>query len=87
MQSALRGNASAFDEITRHLGYALGSGLYDQYLLGRVSRSRLRHLFLTYLEEPGRARQLCAELLASHRSSRKGPYPDHSARRRRVSTA
>jgi Haem-binding uptake, Tiki superfamily, ChaN len=81
-QSAQRGNASAFDEITRNLGYALGAGLYNQYLLGRVSRSRLRHLFLAHLEEPGSPRQLCAEFLASHRSSRKGPYSDHSPRAR-----
>ena len=51
----------------------MGSDLYDKYLAGSVSRSRLRHLFLSHPEEPGRAREICWELVGKGRSGRKRP--------------
>jgi hypothetical protein len=79
-ESAPPSAAPELDDTAQKLGYALGSDLYDRYLEGSVTRSQLRRLFLAHLEEPGRARKICAELLASHRLGRKGPYPDHSSR-------
>jgi len=55
------------------LGYTLGSQLYDAYLRGCVSRSVLRHLFLARIEEPGRARQVCFEVVRKIRASGKKP--------------
>ncbi len=68
----------------QEIGYTLGAKLYAEYLAGVVSRSHLRRLFLTHLHEPGTAQKLCAELAAGTRLGRKGPYPDHSARARRL---
>jgi len=69
-QDAVRGDRAKFDSLAQKLGYTLGSELYDGYLGGRVSRSALRRLFLTHLEEPGKAKEICLEL-ASVRSRRK----------------
>ena len=57
------------------LGYMMAcSDLYaDSYLAGRVSRSRLRQLVLAHPEEPGRAREICWEVLGQARSGRKRP--------------
>jgi hypothetical protein len=79
-QSVNLSGAAEFDERARKLGYALGSNLYDRYIDGSVPRARLRHLFLAHLEEPGRARELCSELITIRRLGRKGPYPDLSSR-------
>ena len=88
MESAVRGPAVEFRKTSQDLGYALGNNLYESYLAGRVALNQLRYLFLANLEAPSRAREVCAELIASYRSSRKGPYPDHGTRaRRRVSTS
>ena len=69
-------------EKAQQSGYAIGSELYDRYLMGTISRSQLRHLFLAQLDEPGRARKLCLELIHSRQPLRKGPQPDHSLRAR-----
>ena len=88
MRAAVR-DASDFEEKTRQCGYAIGSGLYDKYLAGAITRNQLRHLFLTQLDAPGRARKLCLELIRNRRAARKGPQPDHGLRMRdpRSSTA
>jgi hypothetical protein len=82
MKAALRGDQVRFEEYTCQVGYALGSHLYDQYLAGSLSRTRLRHLFLAHLEEPSRAQQLCSELLRSRTPTRKPPQPERRRRRR-----
>jgi len=73
MQEALRGDRSKFDSTAQQLGYTLGSELYDSYLKGCVSRSALRHLFLTHIEEPGKARKTCFEIVRKVRTSHKKP--------------
>jgi hypothetical protein len=73
MHDALREDRNKFDSIAQKLGYTLGSQLYDAYLRGCVSRSVLRHLFLAHLDEPGKARQMCFEVVRKARSTRKKP--------------
>ena len=51
-----------FDASAQLLGYMLGNALYDAYLEGRVTTSMLRRVFLTRLEEPGKAREVYLEL-------------------------
>lgn len=72
-QDALHGDRNKFDTIAENLGYTLGSQLYDAYLRGGVSRSILRHLFLARIEEPGRARRTCWEVVRKVRASGKKP--------------
>jgi hypothetical protein len=52
---------------SRLLGYMLGNALYDAYLKGRVPRGMLRRLFLTHLEEPGKAKEAYREMAAKVR--------------------
>ena len=73
MEAAVRGNGGKIEENALQLGYMLGSDLYDKYLAGSVSRSRLRHLFLSHPEPPGRAREICWEVVGKGRSGRKRP--------------
>jgi hypothetical protein len=73
MRDALRGGRADFDAATQKLGYALGSELYAAYLRGSVSPTVLRHLFLAHIDEPGKAQQVCGEVLHKIRSSRKKP--------------
>jgi hypothetical protein len=73
MHDALRGDRNRFDAIAQRLGYTLGGQLYDAYLRGCVSRSVLRHLFLARIEEPGKARQVCFEVVRRIRASGKKP--------------
>jgi hypothetical protein len=49
----------------------LGDALYDAYLKGRVPRSMLRRLFLTHLDEPGRAKEAYREIAAKVRGNGK----------------
>lgn len=72
-QEAITGDRTKFDEKAHRLGTNLGSGLYDAYLRGSVSRTVLRHLFLAHLEAPGKARQVCADMLRHIASTRKKP--------------
>jgi hypothetical protein len=53
------------------LGYMLGDALYEAYLKGRVPRSMLRRLFLTHLEEPGKAKEAYREIAARVRGNGK----------------
>ena len=73
MQQALRGNRATFDSIAQSLGYTLGSQLYDAYLRGCVTRSALRHLFLAHIDEPGKARSICWEIIRKIRGGGKKP--------------
>jgi uncharacterized iron-regulated protein len=73
MHEAVRGDRNKFDCMAQKLGYTLGSQLYDAYLRGCVRRSVLRHLFLARIEEPGRARQVCFEVVRKIRASGKKP--------------
>jgi Haem-binding uptake, Tiki superfamily, ChaN len=84
IKAALRGDSSAFRQNAQLCGYALGSGLYDKYLAGSVSRSQLRHLFLSHLDSPGRAHQLCRQLMRSRPPARKPPQSERRLRRRHV---
>jgi len=43
-------------------GRLLGQGLYSAYERGLLSRSDLRRIFLVSIQEPGKARDLCAQL-------------------------
>jgi hypothetical protein len=72
-QEAMTGDRKTFDENAQRLGCRLGSELYDAYLRGSVSRSVLRHLFLTHIEEPGKAGRACKEIVRRIGSSRKKP--------------
>jgi len=47
-----------FECDAERLGYALGAGLYDAYVQGRVTKTFLRRLFLTRLEEPATAHKI-----------------------------
>jgi hypothetical protein len=73
MHDAVRGDRKKFDAVAQNLGYTLGSQLYDAYLRGCVSRSVLRHLFLAHIDEPGKARQICFEVVRKVRRTRKKP--------------
>ena len=55
-KSALEPSGSEF------AGCLLGNQLYDSYLAGRISSRRLRQLFLTRLNDPGKSKALFHEL-------------------------
>jgi len=73
LQHALHGDRAKFDSTAQHLGYVLGSELYDAYLRGVVSQRDLRGLFVTHIEEPGTARTACLDVIRRTRTSRKKP--------------
>lgn len=73
MLEATRGNRSKFDSTAQALGYRMGSELYDAYVRGCVSQRALRSLFLAHSDHPGKAREVCREILRKTRSSRKKP--------------
>lgn len=73
LRDALHAQRAEFDATAQKLGYALGSELYSAYLRGSVSPTVLRHLFLSHIEEPGKAAQTFAEILHKARSTRKKP--------------
>jgi uncharacterized iron-regulated protein len=73
MHDALHSDRARFDALAQKLGYTLGSQLYDAYLRGCVSRSVLRHLFLARIDDRGKARQTCFEVVRKVRGSRKKP--------------
>ena len=55
----------------QEMGYALGKSLYDAYLQGRINRCALRRLFLAQLDKPGRAKEICLELVNGLRPAKK----------------
>jgi len=57
-----KGSHEEFDAGAELAGHMLGVGLYDEYLAGRKSRSELRNLFLTRLDESGRAKEVYRQL-------------------------
>jgi hypothetical protein len=73
MHDAVCSDRDKFDSIARKLGYTLGSQLYDAYLRGSISRSTLRHLFVAHIEESGKARKICWEIVRKVRVGRKKP--------------
>jgi hypothetical protein len=72
-QDALRAERAEFDASAQKLGYALGSELYNAYLRGSVSRTGLRHWFLSHIDQPGEAARTFTEILNKTRSTRKKP--------------
>jgi heme-binding uptake protein ChaN (Tiki superfamily) len=60
-----------FDASAQVLGYMLGSSLYEAYLEGSVSTATIRRLFLTHIEQPGRAKQTYFELATKLNATRK----------------
>jgi hypothetical protein len=56
IRDAMERRGEGFEYLTASLGQLLGSDLYDAYLDGRLTRTALRHIFLTHLERPGEAR-------------------------------
>lgn len=71
IHDAVRSTGAASAYLTQQLGYLLGSDLYDAYLAGRVTRTDLRHTFLTHLDEPGASRQAYLDLAARLRRGKK----------------
>jgi hypothetical protein len=71
LNDALRGERAEFDATAQKLGYTLGSELYNAYLRGSVSRTTLRHWFLSHIEEAGEAAKNFTEILQKARSTRK----------------
>lgn len=59
------------DSSAQLLGYMLGDALYEAYLKGRVSRSMLRRLFVTHLDEPGSAKEVFREIAGKVRCNAK----------------
>jgi hypothetical protein len=74
-EAAMRVDANAFESSSQRLGYALGSELYENYLEGQVTRGVLRRLFLTHLDEPGTAKEICLGLIRRLRCGRKKARP------------
>jgi hypothetical protein len=66
-------NSEEPEALARQFGYVLGTDLYDDYLAGKVTRSTLRRLFLTHLEEPAVAREICRELVCKTPPARRKP--------------
>jgi hypothetical protein len=52
---------------SEELGYRLGRGLYDFYIAGKITRGILRNIFLTHLDVPGNAKELCWKLVGKFR--------------------
>jgi uncharacterized iron-regulated protein len=67
-QSAIRAETSKYEFAAQDLGYRIGSQIYDAYLAGKVAPAGLRRLFLAHLDEPGRARKVCAAVIAKLRT-------------------
>ena len=55
---------------SQDLGYRLGHNLYDFYIAGKISRGVLRNIFLTHLDVPGNAKELCFKLVGKLRRSK-----------------
>ena len=73
VREACRASRAKFDGAAQQLGYGLGDDLYHAYMRGSVSPSGLRRLFLTHIDEPGKALCLCQEILHRAASSHKKP--------------
>ncbi len=77
---ASRGELSRLQEGAQQAGYVCGSELYGAFVAGNVSRSKLRHLFLANLSEPGGAGKACREMLRAIRTGRKKALLNTSAK-------
>jgi hypothetical protein len=56
-----------FAAYSEELGYRLGRNLYDFYIAGKIARGSLRNVFLTHLNVPGNAKELCWKLVGKFR--------------------
>src|SRR6267378_2952883 len=71
LDEGIRSSGAKFEYVTQQLGYLLGCDLYDAYLEGRVTPGFVRGLFLTHVEEHGRARAEYFELVHRMRAVRR----------------
>jgi hypothetical protein len=71
LRHAIQRHGAGFDYVTTSLGHLLASDLYEAYLEGRVTRTALRHIFLTHLEQPGEARFAYLSLIRNLRAMKK----------------
>jgi hypothetical protein len=72
----LAARADNFQSGAEFVGYMLGNHIYDRYLQNRISRSAVRRIFLTHLDQGGKAKEMFSQL-ADQRSSKNG----HALRR------
>jgi len=72
-KDALRSDRAEFDSLAEKLGFALGSQLYQAYLRGSLSRTVLRHFFLAHIDESGKAKEVCQDMIRRIRCTRKKP--------------
>jgi Haem-binding uptake, Tiki superfamily, ChaN len=56
------------------LGYRIGNRLYDLYVSGKITRHGVRRLFLAHLEEAGRAKETCLQLVSKIRRCRSARF-------------
>ncbi len=73
IESGVLSTGKQFDYVTQTLGDLLGTDIYDAYLEGRLTRTAVRHLFLTHLEQPGAARQAYFSIANKVRAMKKRP--------------
>jgi hypothetical protein len=71
IREAIERRGEGIEYLTANLGQLLGSDLYDAYLDGRLTRTALRHIFLTHLEQPGQARTAYFSLVRNLRCMKK----------------
>jgi Haem-binding uptake, Tiki superfamily, ChaN len=69
LKSAISGTEK--ETAAEHIGYAIGSQLYDLYVAGKITRTSLRHLYLTHLDKPGSAQEVCLRIIGKARRCRK----------------
>jgi hypothetical protein len=67
-QAAIRAENDRFETAAQELGFRIGSQIYGAYLAGKVAPAGLRRLFLAHLDEPGRARKVCAAVISKLRN-------------------
>ena len=60
-------SSERFAANSQNLGYRLGRNLYDFYIAGKITRGVLRNIFLTHLDAPGNAKELCWKLVGKFR--------------------
>ncbi len=69
----LASETGASEHHGRQLGYKLGSSLYEAYMDGQITKSWLRSVFMSNLQKPGSAREVCREIIRKTTSTRKKP--------------
>jgi hypothetical protein len=71
VRDAIERGGKGIEYLTANLGQLLGSDLYDAYLDGRLTRTALRHIFLTHLEQPRQAPNAYFSLVRKLRDMKK----------------